>query len=178
MNAWRRLIESRMAERGLSPAELARRSGLSRQTVYSILANEDEHIKDLPGRKTIDALAAPAALDLPADHLLLAAGEAYGIPIGTTVAVQDLSSASEVELARELLSRAVTRNSQPATGGPAPLQLADIDSSSVLALVKLRRSLLADAQAQRGKLPGLALTLQYLAEVVESAIDSAANGER
>ena len=39
MHAFRRLIQARMDERGYKPADVVRLSGLSRQTLHSILTD-------------------------------------------------------------------------------------------------------------------------------------------
>ncbi len=56
---------------------------------------------------------------------------------------------------------------------PPPLDLSNIDDESVLAVVDLRRQLLADAaEAAAGR--GLAETLCHLAAVITAALDRAA----
>lgn len=171
MNAWRQLIEARMTERRLSTSDLARRSGLSRQTLYSILTNDDEMIRDLPGRKTIDALA--AALELPMEQLLVAAAEAWGIPVNATVVVQTLTDVSDSALARELLDRALHREAAGRNDVATAPDLSNLDPGSVLALAELRRKLLADADGQRQTLPGLSTTLEYIAELITAMVDAA-----
>jgi transcriptional regulator with XRE-family HTH domain len=185
MNAWRQIIETRMDERGLSIADLARRAGLSRQTLYSILSNDEDTIRDLPARKTLDALA--AALELPADRLLLAAAQAYGVPVASPVLVQTVTDVPDSELARELLARALEREARRpaldvAVPGPGAagdeLDLSDLDGASVVALIDLRRTLQAQALSERAGRPGLAKTLDHLAGVVATALDAAAEKAR
>jgi transcriptional regulator with XRE-family HTH domain len=79
MHAFRRLIQARMDERGYKPADVVRLSGLSRQTLHSILTDSRDTIKEMPSRKTVQVLA--EALRMPADQLLIAAAEAYGVPV-------------------------------------------------------------------------------------------------
>ncbi|WP_408652799.1 helix-turn-helix transcriptional regulator [Jatrophihabitans sp.] len=171
MHAFRRLIQARMDERGYKPADVVRLSGLSRQTLHSILTDSRDTIKEMPSRKTVYVLA--EALRMPADQLLIAAAEAYGVPVAAPVMVPTVTDVSDAELARELLRRAVAREEN---GGavPPPLQLSNIDGESVLAVVDLRRRLLAEAAAEADDRPGLAETLDHLARVITAALAQAA----
>lgn len=171
MHAFRRLIQARMDERGYKPADVARLSGLSRQTLHSILTDSRDTIKEMPSRKTVQVLA--EALRMPADQLLVAAAEAYGVPVAAPVLVPTVTDVSDSELARELLRRAAGREQ----GGDLlpPLDLSDIDGESVLAVVDLRRRLLAEAAAESDSRPGLAETLAHLAKVITVALDQAAH---
>jgi transcriptional regulator with XRE-family HTH domain len=171
MHAFRRLIQARMDERGYKPADVVRLSGLSRQTLHSILTDSRDTIKEMPSRKTVQVLA--EALRMPADQLLIAAAEAYGVPVAAPVMVPTVTDVSDAELARELLRRAVAREEGGGTA-PPPLQLSDIDGESVLAVVDLRRRLLAEAAAEADARPGLAQTLDHLASVITAALDEAA----
>lgn len=171
MHAFRRLIQARMDERGYKPADVVRLSGLSRQTLHSILTDSRDTIKEMPSRRTVQVLA--EALRMPADQLLVAAAEAYGVPVAAPVLVPTVTDVTDAELARELLRRAVAREE----GGvmtPAPLDLSAIDGESVLAVVDLRRRLLAEAAAEAAARPGLAATLRHLAAVITAALDQAA----
>lgn len=173
MHAFRRLIQARMDEHGYKPADVVRLSGLSRQTLHSILTDSRDTIKEMPSRKTVQVLA--EALRMPADQLLVAAAEAYGVPVAAPVLVPSVTDVSDAELARELLRRAVARERIPGVMAPPPLQLSDIDGESVLAVVDLRRRLLAEAAAEAGARPGLAETLDHLAKVITAALDRAAS---
>jgi len=159
-----------MDEHGYKPADVVRLSGLSRQTLHSILTDSRDTIKEMPSRKTVQVLA--EALRMPADQLLIAAAEAYGVPVTAPVMVPTTTDVSDVELARELLRRAAAREQTGAV--MAPLQLSDIDGESVLAVVDLRRRLLAEAAAEAEARPGLAETLDHLAKVITAALDAAA----
>lgn len=170
MHAFRRLIQARMDERGYKPADVVRLSGLSRQTLHSILTDSRDSIKDMPSRKTVQVLA--EALRLPADQLLVAAAEAYGVPVTAPVLVPTVTDVSDSELARELLRRATARE-ELGSASP-PLDLTDIDDESLLAVVDLRRRLLAEAAAEATDRPGLADTLHHLAAVITAALDHAA----
>lgn len=170
MHAFRRLIQARMAERGYKPADVVRLSGLSRQTLHSILTDSRDSIKDMPSRRTVQVLA--EALRLPADQLLVAAAEAYGVPVTAPVLVPTVTDVSDSELARELLRRAAVREEDGSA--PPPLDLTTIDDESVLAVVDLRRRLLAEAAAEAAGQPGLADTLNHLALVITAALNHAA----
>jgi transcriptional regulator with XRE-family HTH domain len=175
MHAFRRLIEQRMDERGYKPADVVRLSGLSRQTLHSILTDGRDSIKEMPSRKTVQVLA--EALRMPTDQLLIAAAEAYGVPVAAPVIVPTVTDVTDSELARELLRRAVDRDR---ASGPAlaPLELSSIDGESVLAVVDLRRRLLAEAAAEAELRPGLSTTLAHLADVITVALDQAAKVAR
>lgn len=170
MHAFQRLIQARMDERGYKPADVVRLSGLSRQTLHSILTDSRDTIKEMPSRKTVQVLA--EALRLPTDQLLIAAAEAYGVPVSAPVMVPSVTEVSDSELARELLRRAVSREADRTF--VQPLKLSDIDGESILAIVDLRRRLLAEAAVEAEARPGLAATLRHLAEVVTAALDQAA----
>jgi transcriptional regulator with XRE-family HTH domain len=170
MHAFQRLIQDRMDERGYKPADVVRLSGLSRQTLHSILTDSRDTIKEMPSRKTVQVLA--EALRLPTDQLLIAAAEAYGVPVTAPVMVPSVTDVSDSELARELLRRAVGREADRTF--VQPLELSDIDGESILAIVDLRRRLLAEAAKEAETRPGLAATLRHLAEVVTAALDHAA----
>lgn len=171
MHAFRRLIQARMDERGYKPADVVRLSGLSRQTLHSILTDPRDTIKEMPSRRTVQVLA--EALRMPADQLLVAAAEAYGVPVTAPVLVPTVTDVTDSELARELLRRAVARDAGDAAD-PAPLDLSAIDDESVLAVVDLRRRLLAEAATEAAGRPGLAQTLRHLAAVITAALDRAA----
>jgi transcriptional regulator with XRE-family HTH domain len=160
-----------MDEHGYKPADVVRLSGLSRQTLHSILTDSRDTIKEMPSRKTVQVLA--EALRMPADQLLIAAAEAYGVPVAAPVLVPTVTDVSDAELARELLRRALAREESGGAVLP-PLQLSNIDGESVLAVVDLRRRLLAEAAAEAEARPGLAKTLDHLANVITAALDQAA----
>ncbi len=170
MHAFRSLIQARMDERGYKPADVVRLSGLPKQTLHSILTDSRDTIKEMPSRRTVQVLA--EALHMPADELLIAAAAAYGVPVSAPVMVPTVTDVSDSELARELMRRAVSR--ETGTKVVPPLELSSIDGESVLAVVDLRRRLLADAATEIESRPGLARTLSYLAHIIAVALDQAA----
>ena len=140
--------------------------------MHSILTDSRDTIKEMPSRKTVQVLA--EALGMPTDQLLVAAAEAYGVPVAAPVLVPTVTEVPDAELARELLRRAVAREGSASVTTPPPLRLSNIDGESVLAVVDLRRRLLAEAAAEADARPGLAETLDHLAKVVTAALDQAA----
>lgn len=175
MHAFRRLIQQRIDERGETSADVARRAGLSKQTLHSILTDDRPSIREMPSRKTVQGLA--VALQLPADQLLIAAAEAYGVPVASPVLVPTVIDVSDSELARELMRRALARESETGSRRSAVLDLTDIDGESLLGIVQLRRSLLDQAISEATDRPGLARTLEQLAQVIAVALDQAAKNE-
>ena len=175
MHAFRRLIQQRIDERGETSADVARRAGLSKQTLHSILTDDRPSIREMPSRKTVQGLA--SALQMPADQLLIAAAEAYGVPVASPVVIPSVIDVSDSELARELMRRALVRESGNQPERTAPLNLADIDGESLLAIVQLRRTLLDRAVNEAADRPGLARTLEHLAQVIAAALDEAAKNQ-
>ena len=54
MHPYRKFIHSEMDARGWKPADLARRSGLSRQTLSKILNDDRARLGQMPDDSTID----------------------------------------------------------------------------------------------------------------------------
>ncbi|MFL6162988.1 MAG: helix-turn-helix domain-containing protein [Jatrophihabitantaceae bacterium] len=175
MHAFRRLIQQRIDERGETSADVARRAGLSKQTLHSILTDDRPAIREMPSRKTVQGLA--AALQMSADQLLIAAAEAYGVPVSRPVVVPSVIEVTDSELARELMRRALARESVTGTDRTTSLDLTDIDGESLLAVVQLRRGLLDQAISEAAGRPGLARTLEQLASIIAGALDEAAKKE-
>ena len=67
MHPYRKFIQGEMDARGWKPADLARRSGLSRQTLSKILNDDRVHLGQMPDDSTIDKLA--AAFGVPTDRV-------------------------------------------------------------------------------------------------------------
>ena len=78
MNALQQLIQSRMAERQWSYAELARRCSLPRSTVHYLATNERPGRRP-PHPRTLELLA--AGLELPLDEVRIAAASAAGLVV-------------------------------------------------------------------------------------------------
>lgn len=170
MHALRRFLQELIDERGETPAEIARRAGLSKQTLHSILHDDRPNIREMPARKTVEGLA--TALRVPEGRLLLAAAEAYGVPVSTPVHAPTMADFPDSELARELTRRAVSREDRAGHEG-ARLDLAGIDGESVLDLVELRRSLLEQAAMGEDR-PYRAAALRFMASLIEDAVKAAA----
>lgn len=175
MHAFRRLIQQRIDERGETSADVARRAGLSKQTLHSILTDDRPSIREMPSRKTVQGLA--TALQMPADQLLIAAAEAYGVPVAKPVVVPSVVDVADSELARELVRRAIAREAATQSEPSTPLDLSDIDGESLLAVVQLRRTLLDQAISEGADRPGLAHTLEHLANTIAVALQQAARTE-
>lgn len=62
MNEWRRFVQQQLDIRGWRRAELARRSGLSRQLISAILNDSRAHLGQMPEDTTIAGLAEGFAL--------------------------------------------------------------------------------------------------------------------
>ena len=75
LNPLQRLIRQRLAERGWSYGEVARRGGLPRSTVYTLATTRN--LGRPPRPATIDALA--AGLDVPVSTVRAAAAESTGL---------------------------------------------------------------------------------------------------
>lgn len=108
MHALRRFIQDEMDQRGWRPRDLARASGLSKQVV-SLLVNDDRDVlPQLPRTATLEALG--KAFGVSTGHVTAVAVQALGVPdVSAPPVVHEVTSASDEELLRELLARAVKR---------------------------------------------------------------------
>ncbi|MGZ9830197.1 helix-turn-helix domain-containing protein [Tsukamurella ocularis] len=57
MHEYRRFIQAQLDERGWRPADLARKSGLSKQLISDVLKDDRDHLGRMPNPSTISALA-------------------------------------------------------------------------------------------------------------------------
>lgn len=87
-----RYVQSLMDSEGMTQADLARRSGLSRQHVHSML--KAEKLTRLPAGATIDGLH-KAFPHVTREAFVLRAAAAMGIPVDATLAEPDYSSLSD-----------------------------------------------------------------------------------
>lgn len=78
MNALQELIKTRMTERNLSYADIARRGGLPRSTVHDLATNERSGHRP-PHPRTLERLA--AGLELPLEDVRTAAAQAAGLSV-------------------------------------------------------------------------------------------------
>jgi transcriptional regulator with XRE-family HTH domain len=72
-------LAEQMEARGWTAAELARRSGVTKQTLYNLLDPERTTLGRMLEDRTYSGLA--AALNVPAEVLVMKAAEAMGIPV-------------------------------------------------------------------------------------------------
>ena len=92
-----------MGARQWQAADLARASGVSKQVLSSILGDARERITQRPSDATVNGLA--RAFNLHPDVVLLAVGEAMGIPVSRPVIVNDAAGLSDEDLVRALSTR-------------------------------------------------------------------------
>lgn len=78
MNALQELIKARMAQRGLSYADIARKGGLPRSTVHDLATNDRSGHRP-PHPRTLERLA--TGLDLPLEDVRVAAAQAAGLSV-------------------------------------------------------------------------------------------------
>lgn len=57
MHEYRRFVQQQLDDRGWSPADLVRRSGLSRQLISKILNDDRHHLGQMPDDSTLEGLA-------------------------------------------------------------------------------------------------------------------------
>lgn len=103
MNAFQRFIRERMDERGWTAADLARASGVTKQTLSGILNDPRARLDRMPTERTTNGLA--RAFDVEHDVVLLAVGRAMGVPVDEPVAVVDVRQVATRDLLRELARR-------------------------------------------------------------------------
>lgn len=116
MHAYAAFLRDQMDERGWSQSELARRAGLTRQTINAQLkAKGQGALVQRPDQETIDGLA--RAFAISPDVLLAKVAEAMGLPsqVDVNVRAVDLDEATDVELLGELARRLRIAADDPAT---------------------------------------------------------------
>lgn len=167
MHALSRLVQQRMDALGYSRSDLARRAGVSKATVTELLSDQRDTLDGMPAKSTVAGLA--TALHIPTEQLLLAAAEAYGVPVDAPVLVPTVDGVSSTDLAREL-ARRVEIDEAVARDSINPLDILGA-SLRVVDVVDVRAELLRHAQDQSGKAP----IYEYLADVLTVAIERADN---
>lgn len=120
MHEYRRFIQSQLDERGWKPADLARKSGLSRQLLSDILNDGREHLGRMPNASTINAIA--DGFDIPVDLVRTAAARSLAdySDDGTALTIT-LSDVSTDALLNEIRRRIDDRTAdQPASDADRP----------------------------------------------------------
>lgn len=169
MHAFSRIVQEKMDDRGMLASDLATASGLSKATISTILKDQRDRLDAMPDRGTVSGLA--RALGISNDRLMLAAAEAYGVPVDAPITVATAEGMPDSELARELLRRATAREGETPT--IAPMDMSGSDAGGVLQIVELRRELITRAAGEQLESPSLARALRYLAEVLAVSIEAA-----
>jgi transcriptional regulator with XRE-family HTH domain len=72
-------LNDHMTRRGWSTSELARRAGLTKQSIGHLVDPDRDHLGRMLERRTFDGLA--HALGVPSEVLVLKCAEAMGIPV-------------------------------------------------------------------------------------------------
>ncbi|MGQ3382939.1 helix-turn-helix domain-containing protein [Glutamicibacter sp. TV12E] len=98
-----RYLQRKIDDKGWTSAELARRAGVSRQTVYNLITDTRDFMDQTPQRKTINALA--DALNVTPMEILTVSAQALGIPIEALPPEDVLSSVTNEQILTELSSR-------------------------------------------------------------------------
>lgn len=79
MHALGQYLDQQARSRGWTTSELARRAGLTKQSVANLLSPDKDHLGRMLEPRTFNGLA--GALGVPAEVLVLKAAEAMGIPV-------------------------------------------------------------------------------------------------
>lgn len=163
MHALSRLVHERMDVLGYKPADLARRASVSKATVSELLSDQRDTLDGMPAKSTIAGLA--SALRIPTDQLLLAAAQAYGVPVEAPIIVPTVDGISNTDLAREL-HRRLEIEEAVAEESIRPLDITG-QNLRVLDVVDVRAELLREANTR----PGREAIYTYLADTLTVAIE-------
>ena len=117
MHALQRLLRDGLARRGWSQSDLARESGLSRQSVSNLLREDRSPVARLLRETTVDGLA--RALQVDAGVVRAAIAEEMGLPGSDVQVVYDARGVADDDLIRELARRLGTA-SAPAAAPVSP----------------------------------------------------------
>lgn len=82
MHALRRFIEQQLEDSGWTSADLARRSGLSKQHISKMLNDNRDKLARLPTEETLLGLS--KGLGVPLNTVVLRAAQACGVPVDVT----------------------------------------------------------------------------------------------
>lgn len=94
MHEYRRFIQQQLDDRGWKRSDLVRKSGLSRQLLWSILTDDRDYLGQMPDDSTIEALS--IGFGLPAELFRTAAARSLvgyiddGVPL--TIQLQNVST--------------------------------------------------------------------------------------
>lgn len=86
MHALGEYLSHEIKRKGWTGAELARRAGLTKQSVANLMAPDKDTLGRMLERRTFTGLA--LALDVPSEVLVMKAAEAMGVPIPPTTDMQ------------------------------------------------------------------------------------------
>ncbi len=117
-HAYRAFIRAEMDARGWKPADLARRSGLSKQTLSKILNDDRPHLGQMPDQSTVEGLA--AAFGVPVERVRKAAAQSLVGYVGDqTDSLDDYSTEYLLEVIRRRVATDLpmaARSTDPASG--------------------------------------------------------------
>lgn len=126
MHAYRAFIQAEMDRRGWKAADLATKSGVSKQVISTALRDSRDQLRMMPSKATVQGLA--RAFDVPDVVVLQKIAEAMGLPAGERVVVYDPAGVPDDELVRE-----VARRLRASTAGRAQHGAADVPVGAVIA---------------------------------------------
>jgi transcriptional regulator with XRE-family HTH domain len=125
-HALREFIRTQMDERQIDQATFTRTSGLTRSHVSKLLRDDRDRLPQLPRRETLAGIA--KAFSVSPQVVLAVAVEALGLGYEAADFVNELSQATNEELARELERRLLRA---PHHGSvPSPFGAADEDTTA------------------------------------------------
>lgn len=128
MHEYRRFIQQQLDERGWTQAELVRKSGLSRQLIWSVLNDGRDHLGQMPDERTLEGLA--KGFRLPIETIRTAAARSLVgyTDDGTvlTIRLQDVSTDALLNEIRRRIDENQSRNADtPAPAGASPQAVED-----------------------------------------------------
>jgi transcriptional regulator with XRE-family HTH domain len=104
VHEYRQFIQAELDQRGWKPAELERRSGLSRQAIWKILHDKREMLGRMPDQTTMDKIA--LGFGIPVERVKTAAARSLArYEDGGTPLVADLTKVSIEAILNELRRR-------------------------------------------------------------------------
>jgi len=161
MHEFARFVQEQMDAHRYSPADLARRSGLSRSHVSKIINDQRPVLGSMPEVETVAALA--KAFSVPDGDVLDAAARAAGLRVRTAPPLLNVTAVSDTALISEI-------NRRLSQAGPIipPLDLNTLPDSGIAKADDLMRKLRAEAkESAAGGSSGLAELQAHLADYIE-----------